>query len=120
MARGERGPALAEVRESLAWMDANERFGLHHRPRAEALLLLGDTDRALEELAASFEKDHDYRQWWYVLDRDPTWTAVRNDPRFRAIADRVREHVRQQRAALEVLRGAGRVPLRTEVRKDAG
>ena len=71
-------------------MDANERFGLHHHPRAQALMLLGEPDRALAELAAAFERDRDYRQWWYVLERDPIWTSLHADPRFKAIGDTVR------------------------------
>jgi predicted Zn-dependent protease len=112
LARGEREAAVAELRALLAWMDDNERFGLHHHPRAQALMLLGDTDRALAELAAAYDEDRDYRQWWYVLGRDPTWAPVRADPRFRAISDAARAHVRRERATLDALRLDGKVPPR--------
>ena len=101
-----------EIRGIVAWMDANERLSLHHLPRGLAKLLLGDRDAALAELAAAFDEDHDYRQWWYTIDHDPSWSPLRDDPRFKAIADRVRAHVQQQRAALEVLRRDGKVPRR--------
>ncbi|MFO1457731.1 MAG: winged helix-turn-helix domain-containing protein [Steroidobacteraceae bacterium] len=108
----ERDAARADLQALITWMDANERFGLHHYPRAQALMLLGDSARALDELAASFSADHDYRQWWYMLDRDPTWATVRSVPRFKAIRDAVRVHVQQQREALAALRAAGKVPRR--------
>jgi len=101
-----------EIRGIVAWMDANERLSLHHLPRGLAKLLLGDREAALAELAAAFDEDHDYRQWWYTIDHDPSWSPLRDDPRFKAIADRVRAHVQQQRAALEVLRRDGKVPRR--------
>ncbi|MFO1425637.1 MAG: winged helix-turn-helix domain-containing protein [Steroidobacteraceae bacterium] len=108
--RGEQAAARTELHALIAWMDANERMGLQHAPRAQALMLLGETDRALEELAAAFEKDRDYRQWWYVLRRDPIWSTVRSDPRFRAIGDEVRAYIARERAKLEALRLAGKVP----------
>jgi TolB-like protein len=112
LARGERSEAERDLRELIGWMNTNERFGLHHRPRALALMLLGETDRALEELAASVEQDRDYRHWWYFFDREPIWAPVRSDPRFRAVRDAVRVHVGQQRAKLEALRASGQVPRR--------
>jgi hypothetical protein len=47
-----------------------------------------------------------------VLDRDPVWSPLRGDPRFRAIADRVHAHVRAEREALERMRASGEVPRR--------
>jgi TolB-like protein/DNA-binding winged helix-turn-helix (wHTH) protein/Tfp pilus assembly protein PilF len=112
LARGERAQATAALREALAWTEANARFGMRHRPRATAFMLLGETDVALRELATSFAEERDYRQWWYVLDHDPVWAPVRQDPRFRALADRVRAHVREERAALERMRAAAELPRR--------
>lgn len=107
-----REAARTRLRELIAWMDANERYGMQHQPRALALRLLGENDRALAELAAGFAQDRDYHQWWYLLEREPAWVELHADSRFRAIADRVREHVRGEHAALETLRRDGKVPPR--------
>ena len=77
-----------------------------------AYMLLGDRDRALQELADSLDKDRDYRHWWYFFDRESIWDPVRSDPRFRAVRDRVTAHIAQQRARLEALRATGQVPRR--------
>ncbi len=112
LAHGSRSDAEQELRELIAWMNSNERYGLHHRPRAMAYMLLGDRDRALQELAYSIEKDRDYRHWWYFFDREPLWAPIRNDPRFRAVRDRVTAHIAQQKARLEAMRASGQVPRR--------
>jgi len=112
LAHGQRVEAERELRELIEWMNRNERFGLHHRPRAMAYMLLGDRDRALQELADSLDKDRDYRHWWYFFDRESIWDPVRSDPRFRAVRDRVTAHIAQQRARLEALRATGQVPRR--------
>jgi predicted Zn-dependent protease len=83
------------------------------RARAQALMLLGDTERALADLAASFRDDRDYTQWWYTLDRDPIWKEVRDDDRFRALATEVRAYAARERQAVEELRRRGEIPRRS-------
>lgn len=46
----------------------------------------------------------DVRHWWHVVDRDPIWAPVRSDPRFKAIAEQLRQAARVQREKLDVLR----------------
>jgi predicted Zn-dependent protease len=82
------------------------------RSRALALMLLGEEERALADLAASFRDDRDYTQWWYALDRDPVWNSVRDDPRFQALAAEVRAHAARDREAVESLRARGEIPRR--------
>ena len=112
LTQGERAAAERDLRELIAWMNTNERYGLHHRPRALAYMLLGERERALQQLADSLDKDRDYRHWWYFFDREPIWAPVRDDPRFLALRDRVREHAARQRARLEAMRASGQVPRR--------
>ena len=81
------------------------------RVKAESLLMLGDTQRALDALEASFVA-LDYVQWWYTIDHDPLWAPLHDDPRFAAIATRVRQHVHEQQQLLEKLRAQGSVPRR--------
>lgn len=82
------------------------------RTQAQALMLLGERDRALELLSASFFVDGDYTQWWYTLEHDPVWAAVRADPRFLAIETGVHAHVERERATVDALRQSGRIPAR--------
>ena len=82
------------------------------RSRALALMLLGEEERALADLAASFRDDRDYTQWWYALDRDPVWGGVRDDPRFQALAAEVRAHAARDLDAVETLRAQGQIPRR--------
>jgi TolB-like protein/Flp pilus assembly protein TadD len=66
--------------------------------KARAILLLGDKDGAL----ALFEQAA--REGWrgyYGAMRDPRWALVRDEPRFRAVMDWVKEDLDAQRAAFE-------------------
>jgi predicted Zn-dependent protease len=82
------------------------------RSRALALMLLGEQERALADLGASFREDRDHTQWWYALERDPVWNAVRDDPRFEALAAEVRAHAARDREAVQALRVRGEIPRR--------
>jgi hypothetical protein len=75
------------------------------------LLVGGNRDAALAELAASFHSG-DYEAWWYTLKYDPVWTSLHDDPRFKTIAENVRHHVDGQRNAFEKLRQKGSIPRR--------
>lgn len=113
LAAGNREAGLTRIDEVIAWIDANAYMGpvYNLRTKAQALALKGQNDAALALLAESFEK-LDYTQWWYTLDRDPIWTSLRTDPRFVALAGKVRAHVANERSKLEALRGEGQVPRR--------
>ena len=107
--------AHALLRQCIRWIDdvhlptMGSVFAL--RIKAQSLLLLGDTDAALDVLEASFAA-RDFVQWWYTIDHDPLWRPLHDDPRFGAIASRVRQQVGEQRRALEELRTEGAVPRR--------
>jgi hypothetical protein len=110
--RKEQGERL--LAQTIQWLDAHPRYGLvgNYRSRAASLMLLGEREQALSDLKASIETGHDIRHWWYLIDRDPVWISVRNDPRFKAIAEYCRQAARAQRGKLDALRRAGKVPAR--------
>jgi hypothetical protein len=105
----------------IRWIDAdrNLRAVYKRRTRAQALMLLGEPERALQDLAASFREDRDYNQWWYTTDHDPVWNSLRDDPRFQAIAADAREFAAREAAAVEALRSRGQIP-RRDVRASTG
>jgi hypothetical protein len=81
------------------------------RDRASLFELLGDDDRALEELAAS----QNLNQWsrrWYTGEIDPLYSHLRLDPRFQALAEKARKQRAQQRALVEEMRRKGEIPTR--------
>lgn len=82
------------------------------RERASAFAILGEDERALQELAASVQTGKMYR-WWYLAELDPAYEHLRGDPRFQALARQAKEHRRSQRALVEELRRKGAVPKRT-------
>jgi predicted Zn-dependent protease len=80
--------------------------------RSAAFAMLGEHERALDELAAS-QKTGRYAGWWYTADLDPVYSEIRKDPRFQALAAQARAHRDQQRALLEEMRARGEVPPRS-------
>lgn len=111
LASGQREEGLRRLDELIAWIDANGHLGpvFNLRTKANALQLKGETDEALKLLAESFQQG-DYTHWWYALKYDPVWDPVRADPRFVAIASRVRAHVDGEMRALARLRAEDAVP----------
>ncbi len=112
-AAGQADQALALRRAASSWNDANENkyLGGSRRLRAAVLLLDGNPDAALAELAESFRSGV-YAFWWYTIEHDPMWLPLHGDARFQAIAADVRRYVDRQRSQLESLRGQGNVPRR--------
>ena len=113
-AQGRNEQAQKLRRAAMAWIDVNEaKYGSVYarRLRAENLLLDGQRDAALNELAESF-RANDYTQWWYTLKYDPLWLPLHDDPAFRAIVAEVQRHVDAQRDELEALRRHGDIPRR--------
>jgi len=70
-----------------------DSFDLHRC--AETELLLGDVEQALAGLKKAVEAGwRDY----YLHERDPLWTSVASDPRYRALTLKVKADVDRQRA----------------------
>lgn len=81
------------------------------RERAAAFAILGEDERALEQLALSVQTGKFYR-WWYLAELDPVYQRLRADPRFQALAEQAKEHRRTQRALVDEMRSKGEVPKR--------
>jgi len=115
MALGEQSAARALLVDCIRWIDEYHLPNLSGvyalRIKARSLLLLGETDLALETLRESFDAN-DYLQWWYTLEQDPLWAPLHADPRFQTISSEVRQYVERQAALLETLRQQGLVPRR--------
>jgi hypothetical protein len=116
LATGDTAGARALLADLVSWIDTVHlpRLGSIYalRAKAKALLLLGETELALETLDASF-RARDYLQWWYTLRLDPAWVPLREHPRFAAIVARVQQDIDAQAAKVEVLRGQSALPRRS-------
>ncbi|MFL6550177.1 MAG: TPR end-of-group domain-containing protein, partial [Povalibacter sp.] len=107
-----RGRQLAKA--LLVRMDADEIGRPAHwfsRDRAALLALLGENDRALEELAAS-QALNQWTHWWYTAQMDPIFEPLHDDPRFKKLVDAASRHRAEQRALLDDMRRRGEVPVR--------
>ncbi len=107
-----RGRAL--INSLLEHLDA-EQIGrpahFYSWERAAAFAMLGEDDRALQELAASVEFGR-YTGWWYTAARDPVYSYIRDDPRFQALVAKTTAHRAHQRTLLDEMRRKGEVPKR--------
>jgi DNA-binding winged helix-turn-helix (wHTH) protein/TolB-like protein/Tfp pilus assembly protein PilF len=109
----ERGRRLAE--STLALIDTHSvgRAGtLFSRQRAAAFAVLGEDERALDELAISVRDGRLYR-WWYLAEHDPLYEHLRRHPRFQALNQQAQQHLDRQRALLEEMRRKGEIPTRS-------
>jgi TolB-like protein/Tfp pilus assembly protein PilF len=115
--------ALAHVYLGLGDRDEAEKLAQsivdtedHGYRRAVALMVLGQTDAALAALEENYASQEagEQRWWrsWYVYERDPSFDAVRENPRFRALAAKARAHAEKEKAAVEKMRQRGQVPER--------
>lgn len=78
------------------------------RERAQLFAMLGEDDKAIDELAAS-QRLNLWSRWWYTGEIDPVFAHLRQDPRFVALAGRARAQRAAQRALLEDMRHRGEV-----------
>jgi TolB-like protein/DNA-binding winged helix-turn-helix (wHTH) protein/Tfp pilus assembly protein PilF len=110
-AQGHASEAQALRGAAVSWISANRAkyAGTMRRSLAEALMLDGHRDEALDTLAEDF-RTGDYQFWWYTLKYDPIWSPLHGDPRFQAMAVDVQRYVDNQRSALAEMRRRGTVP----------
>jgi DNA-binding winged helix-turn-helix (wHTH) protein/TolB-like protein/tetratricopeptide (TPR) repeat protein len=76
--------------------------------RARLFALLGEDDKAIEELAASQRLNH-WSRWWYIGEIDPVFAHLHRDPRFKALVASARAHRAAQRALVEDMRRKGEI-----------
>ena len=96
--QAERGRKLA--RELLVSLDGDEIGRPAHwfsRERAQLFAMLGEDDKAIDELTSSQRLNH-WSRWWYTGEIDPVFAHLRQDPRFVALAGRARAQRAAQRA----------------------
>ena len=104
------------ARSCLARVEADE----HGRPphwfaneSAPLYAMIGDDERALAELAAGQKLGH-WSSWWYTADHDPIFAHLRQDLRFRTLADAAKKQRQQQRALVDEMRRKGEIPQRDQ------
>jgi TolB-like protein/DNA-binding winged helix-turn-helix (wHTH) protein len=114
LAAGKRQAGERLLAQTIQWIDGHPSYGIvgNYRTKAASLMLLGERDLALSILKASIETGHDIRHWWYLVERDLVWVPVHGDPRFKAIAEYCRQAAHIQRAKLDSMRRAGKIPAR--------
>jgi tetratricopeptide (TPR) repeat protein len=79
--------------------------------RALALAVIGDRDRAAEALQTVARRGFHLRVW--MLDHQPAFEGLRNDPRYQDTVAQLREWDRKQAVMLAELRKAHEVPERS-------
>jgi TolB-like protein/DNA-binding winged helix-turn-helix (wHTH) protein len=111
----ERGRKLLE--SSLAAMDRDEAaYGMggfwHYQMRPLAMALLGRHEEAIAQLQRATAEAATMTAWWYWLEQEPAYAAMREDPRFKAMLAGARNKAQQERTELQRLRANGLVPNR--------
>jgi len=111
LAMGNRHQAQQLARALLQIDDPHAAHGIQYA-KPYAYVLLDDKNAAIRALEQNVERGY-LKRWWYTFEREPSLrAALGNDPRFQALAARVRKHVDSQRALLREMRARGEVPAR--------
>lgn len=116
-ALGQWREAQVFARQVLDILAANQSPRFSH-PRAVALAVLGKPQAAVDALEQGFA-DGGRSRWWYTLNREPAFDALRDEPRFEALDARVRAHAAAERRQLESRRSSGEIPVRANRKSDA-
>ena len=110
----ERGRRL--LAEIISTMEREIREGRpefwYLREHPKALALDGQPDAALALLERSYASGQATSAWWFSVESEPAYDALRKTPRFEALRRKVRDDVAEQRQELARLRKEGLVPQR--------
>jgi hypothetical protein len=87
-----------------------ELWHFHQRPIA--LALSGDTEGAIAVLQGAVDRNFAFHDWQYYFEKEPAFAALRQDPRFQAVEQRVRAHAAAERQELDRMRARGLVATR--------
>jgi TolB-like protein/DNA-binding winged helix-turn-helix (wHTH) protein len=82
----------------------------YFQQRPIALALLGRNDEALAQLEKAVEQGYGYHDAWFYLDHDPAFDALRREPRFKTLRQKVAGRVAAERALVERQRAAELAP----------
>ncbi len=93
--------------------------GAEHWTRAAASALLGRNNDALDNLENLIRSGRRVG-WWIWLERDPTFAALRNSPRFQAVAADTHSWLQIQQQLLSQMRSRGDVPMRSAPARPGG
>ncbi|TFH46847.1 MAG: tetratricopeptide repeat protein, partial [Lysobacterales bacterium] len=78
--------------------------------KARAYALKNDRDAALGELQAAIDagwRDH----WWFFLEQDAAFDSLRDEPRYKALMDKIRTDVAKQLALVRQHEASGEIAL---------
>jgi TolB-like protein/DNA-binding winged helix-turn-helix (wHTH) protein len=101
---------LAEMEHGAKDLQRGEFWYMRERPMA--LMLLGDTEGAMQALQRAFAASYSVTEWWFSLEADPVYEPLRADARFKAMLEEARGHAREEHEALARLRKEAIVPAR--------
>jgi TolB-like protein/Tfp pilus assembly protein PilF len=105
---GEQDRADMLLEDALAVVRTSHGPGPPEYGIADVLILAqqGKSDAAIAALAEAI--DQGWRQtWWFYLEHDPSLDALRGNPEFEALVDRIRADMRSQLARVVAMEEAG-------------
>ena len=73
------------------------------RPTITGLLVLGDTDAALDKIADYAQDFSGVRISRLILERSPMYDPISNEPAFIALLDDYRKNAEEQRKILQTM-----------------
>ena len=88
----------------------------YYRWHPVALALNGDLEAALAMLERAIAAGVRYNAWWYGMEAEPAFEALRGTPRYETLRKNIRMRLDEQRRELARMRAEGLVPDRTAVR----
>jgi len=102
---------LADMDNAARTLQRGELWSLNDRP--VALALLGDAEGAMRALQTAFASGSGREGWWRTPEVEPAYDRLRDDARFKRLLADARAHAQEEHKALDRLRSAGLVPVRT-------
>jgi len=102
------GVIIATMRRETGAEGRPEYWYLRWHP--VALALNGDRDAAFEMLERAYEAGILNSSWSYFVEDEPAFAPLRQDPRFRALTEKIRAHIADQRRKVDRMRAEKLIP----------